>query len=281
MHVNCALACQTCLKIDMEQKCPIDNTTDVLYPGDLNKLFENIVEKSIGEESEFAKFKPMVLSRPSMNPSDEGKEISYQQGPWVIIFDNFLNDEECDRLIDLGHQLNFTRSSNVGKLNFDGTVISQIDDSRTSQNTFCTDFCFQDPLVVQITERIEKVTGIPEKNQEHLQILKYQVGEYYEEHHDFIPHLVKRQAGPRVLTFFLYLNDVEEGGGTRFPLLDLTVMPKKGKALLWPNVPDSNANVRDDQTKHEALPVEKGIKYGANAWIHLRDFKTPYFNGCL
>jgi hypothetical protein len=28
------------------------------------------------------------------------------------------------------------------------------------------------------------------------------------------------------------------------------------------------------------LPVIKGVKYGANAWIHMRDFKTPNKKGC-
>lgn len=36
---------------------------------------------------------------------------------------------------------------------------------------------------------------------------------------------------------------------------------------------------KDDRTYHEALVVEKGLKYGANAWLHLRNFKDddcPY-----
>ena len=28
-------------------------------------------------------------------------------------------------------------------------------------------------------------------------------------------------------------------------------------------------------THHEALPVERGIKFAANLWMHLYDFKTP------
>jgi len=69
-------------------------------------------------------------------------------------------------------------------------------------------------------------------------------------------------------------------GGTNFPELNLTVMPKQGRILLWPSVLDQDLNALDPWTYHQALPVEKGIKYGANGWIHLRDFKTPNSIGC-
>ena len=67
------------------------------------------------------------------------------------------------------------------------------------------------------------------------------------------------------MTLYLYLNDVENGGGTNFDELDITVMPKRGRALLWPSVLDSNPNQKDDRTTHQALPVGKdSLKYGAN-----------------
>jgi prolyl 4-hydroxylase len=82
------------------------------------------------------------------------------------------------------------------------------------------------------------------------------------------------------LTVFLYLNDVEAGGGTNFPDLGLTVLPKRGRALLWPNVLDEDPNELDLRTIHQALLVEAGVKYGANAWFHMRDFKTPDETNC-
>lgn len=79
---------------------------------------------------------------------------------------------------------------------------------------------------------------------------------------------------------YLYLNDVEAGGGTNFDRLGITVMPKRGRALLWPSVTNDDPHKKDHRTTHQALPVEKGIKYGANAWFHQRDFKTPNADGC-
>ena len=78
----------------------------------------------------------------------------------------------------------------------------------------------------------------------------------------------------------MYLNDVEEGGGTHFSRLGITVKPKTGRVLLWPSVLNEDPNKKDPRTHHEALPVEKGVKYGANAWIHQRNFKKVYAEKC-
>ena len=46
--------------------------------------------------------------------------------------------------------------------------------------------------------------------------------------------------GVRLYTFFVYLSDVEEGGGTRFTELGITVQPKLGRGILWPSVFDKD-----------------------------------------
>ena len=77
--------------------------------------------------------------------------------------------------------------------------------------------------------------------------------------HDWIDQQEQALCGPRVLTFFLYLSDVEEGGGTRFPYIkgedgqQLVVQPKKGSAVFWPHGMDHNIWQKDDRTHHEAV----------------------------
>lgn len=95
-----------------------------------------------------------------------------------------------------------------------------------------------------------------------------------------IPHQRDRQCGPRILTFFLYLSDVEQGGGTNFPQLDITVEAKRGRALLWPSVLDSDPSAKDGRLMHQALEVVEGTKFAANGWIHLYDYVTAQNNGC-
>jgi prolyl 4-hydroxylase len=85
-----------------------------------------------------------------------------------------------------------------------------------------------------------------------------------------------------LLTVFIYLNDVEEGGATRFndifgdkTMVHMDVLPRKGSALIWPSVLSEFPNdTYDKRTFHEAMMVTKGVKYGANAWLHLRDYKN-------
>ena len=66
-------------------------------------------------------------------------------------------------------------------------------------------------------------------------VTQYEPNQYYRAHHDYIPHQRERHSGPRILTFFLYLSDVEEGGGTRLNNLGIDIQPKVGRALLWPS----------------------------------------------
>jgi len=103
------------------------------------------------------------------------------------------------------------------------------------------------------------------------------------EHHDYITSQGNLIGGPRILTVFLYLNDVEDGGETRFTyesLNNLTVAPKRGAALIWPSVLDSDLEEIDERTFHTALPVKKGLKFGANAWLHLRNHSAAMEIDC-
>jgi len=262
MITGCAPACRSCDKLLYENRCPFDESIEPIYkPGEMNDMFSSLVrdyDDAYGPIS--------VLS----------------DDPWVVTFDNFLTDEECDRLIEHGERLNFERSTDVGKKNFDGTMEKVVSQGRTSSNAWCKGNCNNDTVVEEIMRRINTVTRTELNNTEQLQILKYEPGEFYKVHHDYIPNHKDRNCGPRVLTFFLYLNDVEEGGATGFPTLKppLRVFPKKGKALLWPSTLNGDPFLKDSRTMHEAEPVVRGKKFAANSWIHLKDFRAAHEKGC-
>jgi len=158
-----------------------------------------------------------------------------------------------------------------------------MDDSRTSSNSWCFNDCFRDPIVGEVDKMIEEVVARPKKNMEHYQLLHYEIGQEYKEHHDFIYDQAIMSQGPRQFTFFLYLNDVEEGGETEFINLGIKVKPKRGRAVLWPNVwfnsKTENNKKMHPLTMHAARPVRKGQKYSANKWVHKGDFLTPWSTG--
>ena len=281
MKTSCAPACRSCHLIDFDTRCPAlpeSENPSIYKRGDMHMMFTDIATGKLNE------FRPMIHVRPDVRvdtQNDSSNVILGERMPWVVTFDSFLTDEECDKLIALGYAEGYERSKDVGNKKADGSYDGYESQSRTSENAWCSkDTCANDPIVKSIMKKIERVTGVPESNSEYLQILRYEGGQFYKAHHDYIKHQQFRNGGPRILTFFLYLSDVEEGGGTRFPHLDVTVLPKKGKALLWPSVLSDDPFSVDVSTRHEALPVVKGVKFAANAWLHLKDYRAAHELGC-
>ena len=145
---------------------------------------------------------------------------------------NFLSNEECEQFISL-----------INKNNQKNTVVDdityglKIHESRTSSGCF---FNNTEPFICDIVERMSKYLNIDSKRIESLQGQKYEVGQFFKPHFDYIfsnieYHTIK-QAGNREWTLLLYLNDNFEGGQTGFPKLNYEVKPRKGMALLFQNM---------------------------------------------
>ncbi|CAG7821544.1 unnamed protein product [Allacma fusca] len=64
------------------------------------------------------------------------------------------------------------------------------------------------------------------------------------------------------------MSDVEAGGATVFPSLDLSLWPKKGSAAFWYNLFEDGKG--DLSTRHAGCPVLLGSKWVSNKWIHER-----------
>jgi prolyl 4-hydroxylase len=207
-----------------------------------------------------------------------GSVTVHSTSPWLVTFDDFMTDDEANAIISVVD--NWERSTDTGQMNEHGVESRIISSGRTSSNAWCRERCESHPLVQSVISKIEQVTQVPYENYESFQILRYEMGQFYQVHHDSSYEDFELVSGTRILTMFLYLSDVEEGGETSFPNLKLSVKPKKGRAVLWPGVMNHDPNVIDRRTMHEARPVKKGIKYGANSWIHQYNFKIANLWGC-
>jgi prolyl 4-hydroxylase len=237
-------------------------------------------ERIISDPNITNKYPLTILSRPSSEDEEEDDEENDEEsgGPWVILLDNFINDTEAQRLIELGATVGYKRSKDLGiKSEETGEYNSKVSERRTSMNAWCnTDECENDPITITFFDRIEQLTNIPMINSEAIQLLRYEYGQFYLPHHDYIADDYDRIQGVRMLTVYLYLNNVTQGGGTNFPELDLTVQPIQGRALIWPSVYNDRPHIKDPRTRHQALPVDgiNEIKYGANIWIHQREYHS-------
>eukprot|EP00307_Rebecca_sp_RCC1486_P004928 CAMPEP_0119410100 /NCGR_PEP_ID=MMETSP1335-20130426/3217_1 /TAXON_ID=259385 /ORGANISM="Chrysoculter rhomboideus, Strain RCC1486" /LENGTH=443 /DNA_ID=CAMNT_0007434575 /DNA_START=58 /DNA_END=1385 /DNA_ORIENTATION=+ len=246
MHTSCPQSCGTCK--ELKKACERVEGSQAFQDkaGSLNAMFERAL-------TDFKQYNPTVLSR----------------DPWLISFDNFITVEEGNAFLEHANE-SFARS-------LAGDQVSPV---RTSNQFWCsTAKCLADKRISGVVDRVSDITTIPPNNFEYFQVLRYEPGQFYKSHHDqncapWTPQ------GVRVLTFYIYLNDVEEGGGTRFTDIDITMQPKRGRAVMWPSVLDSDLTQLEPMTHHEAIAPVSGTKFGANLWGHQFDFKTPSSKGC-
>jgi len=137
----------------------------------------------------------------------------------------------------------------------------------------------EDPVVKPIIERVCQLTGIPHKNAEKLQVVKYQPDGYYKEHHDAAcdpgkqSYDFEQNGGQRKVTMLLYLSDGFDGGSTRFPKLDMELKPDKNSGILFYPL-QKNGDKCHPHALHAGLPVTSGEKYIANVWLREEMFDT-------
>ena len=146
MKTKCAPSCRTCEMIDITNRCPPlgDDVRPGLLPGELNAMFERIVKTAPGNQTDenfiiedgLTNYTVHIHSQPG--PLEEGEEVisrarDTSQPPWIITFENFLTEEECQYLIDMGRKSEYKRSEDVGKLLADGSYDSHQSTTRTSE----------------------------------------------------------------------------------------------------------------------------------------------------
>lgn len=185
--------------------------------------------------------------------------------PPLRVLEGILAETECSELIELARprlQRALTVDDNGGQ---------QVDERRTSEGMF---FALGElPLIRRIEQRLADLLGVPASHGEGLQILHYRPGQAYEPHFDwFDPELpgyetITRTGGQRIASVVMYLNSPEQGGGTAFPELGLTVTARRGSAVYFAY------EGGDQQSLHAGLPVKRGEKWIATKWLRERPYR--------
>jgi prolyl 4-hydroxylase len=207
--------------------------------------------------------------------------------PRVFLLKNFLSDEECEHLIELGEKK--LERSTVVNSDESGAVST----ARTSFGTFVTRRLTE--TLQRVEDRVAKYSGIPWEHQEQLQLLRYRDGQEYVAHHDGI---ISENGGKRIATVLMFLREPTSGGETSFPQgtplpetkaaflankdklsecgwndgNGFSVIPKKGEAVLFFSFHINGTN--DPFANHASCPTLGGTKYTATKWIHENPFET-------
>ncbi len=198
------------------------------------------------------------------------------EDPLIYTIDNFLTKQDCDYFIK--------KSENK---------ITQALVSSNKQGVFSTGRTGKNHWILhgesdttkKIGDRISKEVGIPLENAEAFQIIYYDVNQEYRQHYDSweFDNSEKstrnmKYGGQRMITALVYLNEVEEGGGTKFTKLNIEVSPNIGKLLVFHNV-YPGGNIKHKLSEHAGLPVIKGEKWAFNLWFRQESrsklFKYP------
>lgn len=131
-----------------------------------------------------------------------------------------------------------------------------------------------DPVVIDVEERIMAFTGLDPIYGEPMQGQRYAVGQEFKGHTDYFePEGIDFErycsvSGNRTWTVMIYLNEPEAGGATRFKTIDKIVQPETGKLLAWNNRrPDGSLN---PATIHQGMKVRSGVKYVITKWFRER-----------
>ena len=129
-----------------------------------------------------------------------------------------------------------------------------------------------DPTIKSIIQRVCDLTGNDISHCEPLQVVQYEPGGYYNDHHDSCcddnPKCTDfvQNGGQRILTVLIYLNDEFTGGATRFSKIEKDVKPGKYGAIIFKPL-EEDSNKCHPLALHRGTPVKSGIKYICNIWI--------------
>ncbi|CAG5107262.1 Similar to phy-2: Prolyl 4-hydroxylase subunit alpha-2 (Caenorhabditis elegans) [Cotesia congregata] len=201
------------------------------------------------------------------------KEEEAYLDPRIVIYHDVISDAEIDTIKRLA-QPRFKRATvqnyKTGEL--------EIANYRISKSAWLQEY--EHKHVQAVSQRVEHMTSMTVETAEELQVVNYGIGGHYEPHFDFARReetnaFKSLGTGNRIATVLYYMSDVEQGGGTVFTAINISLWPKKGSAAFWYNLKPNGEG--DYKTRHAACPVLTGSKWVANKWLHERgqEFLRP------
>jgi prolyl 4-hydroxylase len=173
--------------------------------------------------------------------------------PYIAVAENFVSHDICDWLVHAA------RNSLGPSTSYDRANQRSVASHKVATPEL-------DMVVTSVILRIAALTGVPINGKEGASVLRYQPGEQFEPHYDFLdprltPSLAQdiRNSGQRVITFIIYLSEDFDGGETYFPKVGYRFKGRKGDAVLFRNV--DAAGEPDYAALHAGLAPTRGEKW--------------------
>ncbi len=168
-----------------------------------------------------------------------------QLSTFIRVYDNVIDQSKCQLFIDTFEQLEFRHeNSSVGAMIDDKEYRSALELNCSKHTEFQSPLRSMNNVAVQIRQRYfddMKAHGIPSfsvPNNEQLRLEEWRMHRYDVNDSFFKPHVDSHntKSAQRYLALLFYLNDVEDGGETKFTnhLQEIVCKPKAGTVLVFP-----------------------------------------------
>ena len=187
----------------------------------------------------------------------------FSSDPIIYVVDDFISEDECQEFINCSKD----------KLQ-PATVVGLKEELKLKDRT--NEFAWLEhhanESIHEVSKRLSILVQMPIRNAEMFQVVHYESGTEYKPHFDSFDQSTElgkkywEPGGQRMITALSYLNDVEDGGATYFPELNISINPKKGNVLVFHNTISETTNI-NPRSLHAGMPVTSGEKWAANLWF--------------
>lgn len=201
---------------------------------------------------------------------------NYKIDNFIMEWENFMDKTQCDDYIqsferakDSGFTANRFNSHNLKRHHVDDTQLYSQDVIEANKMLGVDDLTYESFSKMfrsfmekfwteAYSEYANKYSYILDTKKHAIRLLKIQKTEVGGGYHSWHTENTALDLSGRLLTFTLYLNDINDGGETEFLYYPKRVTPKAGKLVMWP---------AGFTHTHRGNPPLKDTKYILTGWV--------------
>lgn len=196
--------------------------------------------------------------------------------PYVAYMDNAFSESECQEIIECCDN-DLTQAAVFN----DSTGASGVSNNRTCKEGVITPYNYSN--YHNLRYKLAEIAHRDQNTQETISLVKYEPGDHFLPHHDSFDFLESSWRLQRVMTTIVYLNDIETGGETYFPDLDVSIQPRRGRMVVWHNC-GSDARNQCSLSKHQGKAPDNETKYIISVFWCINDYlnsnNTNFIDDC-